>query len=562
MSVTTVVLLLTTGRGGYTARVILELVVAGGFLAAGLYVLGRGRSTWFGLLAVAVAGGLMLESWRFSDVPGIYTLGLLFGSLWSTPLLHMVLAFPSGRLQHRLERLFVAGSYVVVIVVQPLPFLFWSDPFRPVCDPCPENLALVHDNQALANALMAAFLAFGSASMLFLAGYLVWRLRTASAHQRTVFMPVAVTTGATLLLLAVSAIAEASGAVAFAQAANIVYLGAFATVPVAMVTGLLRSRAFRAEAVSGLVERLDAPLGPDGLQDALAYALDDATLRLGFWVPEQAGYVDARGRPLDTARVPGRSATTIESHGRPVALIGYDAALDDEPGLVRSAGAAVRLALERERLAAALRANVAELRASRIRLVDAGDAERRRLERNLHDGAQPRLVALLLNLNLARRDHETNGAGPILDEVERELRGVLADLRALASGILPPALTDLGLDAAIAELAARMPFRVDWRLPRDRLPERVELCAYFVIAEALTNAAKHAQPTRVDVCVDVDAGSAIVEVADDGVGGAAPSGGSGLRGLADRVETLDGELTVRSRAGAGTTVRAEIPCVS
>jgi len=210
----------------------------------------------------------------------------------------------------------------------------------------------------------------------------------------------------------------------------------------------------------------------------------------------------------------------------------------------------------------ALRSEFSELRASRGRLVDASDAARRQIERDLHDGVQPRLVGLLLNVRVAQRAGELDGAESLLNEVEQELAAILHELRSLASGILPPALTDLGLEAALLELTARMPFGVDVVVPRERLPDRVEVTAYFVIAEALANAAKHAQATHVSVRMDRRGDRAVVDVHDDGIAGADPNAGSGLRGLADRVEAIEGRLSVRSQHGAGTTVRAELPCAS
>jgi signal transduction histidine kinase len=207
-------------------------------------------------------------------------------------------------------------------------------------------------------------------------------------------------------------------------------------------------------------------------------------------------------------------------------------------------------------------AEVAELRASRGRLVDASDAARREIERDLHDGVQPRLVALLLNVSMARRAGQFDSAPAVISDIEHELAEILRDIRALASGILPPALTDMGLEAAVTELTALMPFRVEFSGSAQRLPARAEVTAYFVIAEALTNAAKHAEPTRVTVRVRVRGNRATVEVHDDGRGGADASGGTGLLGLADRVDTLDGRLTLASARGTGTTVTAEFSCAS
>jgi signal transduction histidine kinase len=226
---------------------------------------------------------------------------------------------------------------------------------------------------------------------------------------------------------------------------------------------------------------------------------------------------------------------------------------------------AIAIVLIDARAQSALRAKtveVTELRASRGRLVDASDAARREIERDLHDGVQPRLVALLLNLSMARRAGQFDQAPAVIDEIEHELRGVLSDIRALASGILPPALTDLGLEAGVTELTGRLPFRVALSVPSDRLPARAEVTAYFVIAEALTNAAKHADPQEVSVRVTMRGDRVAIEVQDDGRGGADPAGGTGLLGLADRVDTLDGRISVVSPNGEGTTVHAEFSCAS
>jgi PAS domain S-box-containing protein len=203
-----------------------------------------------------------------------------------------------------------------------------------------------------------------------------------------------------------------------------------------------------------------------------------------------------------------------------------------------------------------------ELRKSRARIVEAGDAERRRLERNLHDGAQQRLVSISLALRLvqAKMERTTDEAAEILSNASNELALALQELRELARGIHPAILSERGLDAALEALAARAPLPVDLTRPEERLPPPVEAAAYYVVAEALTNVAKYADASSVSIKVQRMNGKAIVEVADDGVGGADAATGSGLRGLADRVEALDGRLFVTSAPGAGTQIRAEIPC--
>jgi signal transduction histidine kinase len=221
------------------------------------------------------------------------------------------------------------------------------------------------------------------------------------------------------------------------------------------------------------------------------------------------------------------------------------------------------LTTENEQLTAELEAKVAELRASRTRIVEAGYEERRRVERDLHDGAQQRLVALTMSLRLVRGriGSDPDRAVELLDEAMAELDEATRELRELARGIHPAVLSDRGLDAALGGLADRSQVPVEvLETPPQRLPEAVESAAYFVVAEALTNVARYAKAGSARVGVARNDGIVEVEVSDDGVGGADPAAGTGLRGLQDRVAALDGELTVESPSGGGTTVRARIPC--
>jgi signal transduction histidine kinase len=277
-----------------------------------------------------------------------------------------------------------------------------------------------------------------------------------------------------------------------------------------------------------------------------------------------AGYVDSDGNPVSLpAPDSGRFTSPIGHDGAPVAAVIHGAALTGEDHLVQRVGAAVVLVLQNERLDAELRVRVAELRASRARIVEAGDQQRRRIERDLHDGAQQRLMALGINLRLARdRVHEDPAAAiELLDTSLDELGEATAELRELARGIHPTVLTNRGLAAALNGLAGRSPVPVEiLATPADRLPAPIESAVYFVVAEALTNAARYATAQRVTVAVSRYDGAVHVEVCDDGVGGANPADGSGLRGLNDRVAALDGGLEVASPKGEGTTVRVSLPC--
>jgi signal transduction histidine kinase len=239
-------------------------------------------------------------------------------------------------------------------------------------------------------------------------------------------------------------------------------------------------------------------------------------------------------------------------------MLVHDPALDDEdPGLVEAVGAAARLAIENERLAAQVRAQLEEVRESRARIVEAADGERRRLERDLHDGAQQRLVALAMRLELAKEG--TSGASSLLEEATAELRTAIGEVRDLAHGLHPTILTEAGLGAAVEALAERAPFPVDVDVPDGRFPGPIEATAYFIVAEALTNVARHAEASEAHVLVTVDAGQLVVTVRDDGRGGADPARGSGLRGLSDRVAAASGSLTLSSPPGKGTFVRATLP---
>jgi len=293
--------------------------------------------------------------------------------------------------------------------------------------------------------------------------------------------------------------------------------------------------------------------------------LSDPTLFVAYRLDGGEGYVDRAGRAVQlpaTDNGEGQVATEVAHDGRVVAAVVHDPALCEEPELLQAAAGTAALAIENARLEAQLRARLAALRASRARLVEAGDAERRRLGRDLHDGAQQRLVSLMLELQIAREAWERDPAMArgLVDQAFDNARAAVDELRDLASGIHPAVLTQRGLDAGIESLATRSTVPVELGDPLDeRLPLPVETAAYYVVAEALTNVAKYADATHARVDVRRDDGDLVVEVRDDGAGGADPMGGSGLRGLADRVGAIDGWIEVDSAAGEGTLVRAVIP---
>ena len=302
-----------------------------------------------------------------------------------------------------------------------------------------------------------------------------------------------------------------------------------------------------------------APDGP--VREMLAESLGDRSVSIAYWLADRKAFVDEAGHPVALpAPGSGRAWTAVEQDGRRVAAIVHDAALDTSPELVHAAAAASSLAIDNERLKADLRARVEDLRVSRLRIVEAADEARRRIERDLHDGAQQELLALALELRVLRSSISDPEAGPLVDGLAVRLDAALRELRELARGIHPAILTRSGLEPAVAALAERspVPVRVDSAL-NGRLAPTVEAAAYFVVAEALTNVARYAHAPEARVQLRRDGDAIVVLVADDGVGGADLGAGSGLRGLQDRLAVVDGVLMIDSPPGAGTRLEARIP---
>jgi signal transduction histidine kinase len=317
-----------------------------------------------------------------------------------------------------------------------------------------------------------------------------------------------------------------------------------------LVWAAVRIRVQR-RAVARIATSLGQAPAPGSLQAALAQAVGDPDLEIAYWLPAAQHYVDANGQPIaQPIAGPGRAATALVRDGRQIAVISHTAAL---PDLERELGAAVRLALENERLQAEVLAQLEDLRASRVRIVETGDAERRRLERDLHDGAQQRLLALSYDLRLARAQAAADGdsqIGSLLTQATGQAQAALDELRELAHGIYPAILTEAGLGPALATLADAAPLPVEVRdAAQGRYPAAVETAAYLLVTEALDDAAGR-DASHATVSVARDGGRLVVTVEDDGTDRT-----SAMVELADRVGALDGQLTVEPRR-----LRAELSC--
>jgi len=339
---------------------------------------------------------------------------------------------------------------------------------------------------------------------------------------------------------------------------SLVYEAALCVLAGGLLTGLLVAP-WQQTAVADLVVELGEPRSGT-LRGQLSRALGDPSLEIGYWLPDRARFVDAEGRVVALPDAgSGRSVTVVERQGQPVAVLVHDPAVLEDPGLLEAVTAAAQLAGANARLRAEVQARVEEVAASRRRILAARDEERRRLERRLHDGAEARLGELAVTLRRGRGSAAGRQTRDQIARAEDQLGRTREELSRLAQGLHPRVLAEHGLAGALAVLAKDLPLPVEIKVTGNQLPEQVAAAAYFVCAEALANTAKHAAASRATVAVAASEGRVRIEIADDGVGGADHRRGSGLRGLADRVETLGGTLQVQSVPGRGTHLAAEIP---
>jgi signal transduction histidine kinase len=507
--------------------------------------------------------GLLVEA---TNAP-LYTVGSAVEYAFVAGFVYIVLSFPSGQLRGTLDRVLVVGAVAAALGLQLLALLFGNGPGLR-CDEingrsaCPDNLLQVFHDNGLALGLLSFQRAAAAGLTLTAVCLLALRWLRASRPQRREVTWVLLAGSATLLALAVNVVDDLLGGPLQATPANVWFL-TLALVPIAIAATFVRRRLARGS-IAGLVVQLGAHTEPADLRAALSTALGDPSLELAYWFPAEARYVTGDGRPV---AVPdpesGRRSTVVERDGTPIAMLLHDPALEHNEALVQSVCAAAGLALDNERLQAELRARLVELTASRARLVEATDAERRRIERDLHDGTQQRLVSIAMSLGLleSKLPPDQGAAAPIVREAQDALALALEELRELTQGIHPTLLVERGLPVALEALCRRAGLPTHLKVDLDtRLSDQVETAAYYFASEALSNAAKHSHGTEIRVDLSFDGGTLVVEVADDGIGGASVGPGSGLRGLADRVEALGGRFTVSSPPGLGTQLRAEIPC--
>src|SRR5215469_3650594 len=519
------------GSGQSLAAAVADLAVGWALIGCGLVCWSRRPQSRAGALLAFTGFAWFLGTLARSPIGAVAALGTALLFVHRGPLCHAIVGYPGGRPSGRLGMIVVVLCYVYATAV-----------------PLARNSVVT---------VVVAFLVLAATVW----GYLL----AAGPDRRARVTAVAAAAALAVPLAGGSALRLVEAGPGAEQAV----LWAYEVVLVLIAVGFLADSLFGRWAQAA-VTRLVVDLGGDPeagtLRARLARALGDRSLVIAYWLPETGGYVDERGNPVALpAAGSGRSVTVIEQRGERIGALVHDATVLDDPALSDAVASAARLALSNVRLRAEVRRQVAELDASRRRILEAGDAQRQRLQQELRAGAGQRLTEVeeLLDLGLRGAGAAADGAVTAgLEDARRELDAARAELQELAAGIHPALLTERGLGPALSCLAERAPVPVGLTVPAQRLPAVIETAVYFLCSEALTNVGKYAHASRADIVVGGDGDLVTVLVADDGVGGADPSAGSGLKGLGDRVEALGGRFRVESPAGGGTRLLAEIPAAT
>ncbi|MDQ0736415.1 sensor histidine kinase [Arthrobacter agilis] len=520
------------------------------YVLSGVVAWWRRPASRLGPLMLLLGFTMALTPLQWSTQPLVHSIGQLFDMVPAAMFLHVFLAFPAGRLISRSERWIVGGCYAVTLGVQLIKIIVGVNP---------DSVFAMTDQGALGD--VVEWVQLNLVAVCLLAGLvLLHRRRSPSGSARRPATLVVDAFSISLIMLAVLYLAGAF-ALPFVEVLRLITFAALGLAPVAFLYALLDMRLARGDAAGLLVELRDDPT--TDLQAPLARALRDPSVRLHYWLPELGTWADQHGEPTADPHPDDDHALRILLRDKePMAAVSFDRSLEDEHELLDTVLATAGIALENGRLRSELRARLQDLQGSRTRVLEAGRQERQRLERDLHDGAQVRLVALSLDLGLLGEEPDIDPSVKVrLHEARASVSASLQELREVAHGIYPAVLSGHGLGVALESLAARapVPVHLDVRLP-DRLPESVEVAVYYVVSEALANIGKHASATEAQVCVGTSGRVIAVEISDDGVGFLRTPQGAGLQGLTDRVEALGGRFQVGRATAGGVQVRAEIPC--
>ena len=548
-------------------------VMVVGWVAAAVYWLVRRPGNRLGLSLLAVAAATAVLFLQGAAQPVLQSIGIAVEPIFFLLSYYVVFAFPDGRLVGRLEKVLL-GTMALYFLTGFVPYLFFSPvvsggaPLAGCNAECPTNAFMIADRPTIAASYGSdgsyLVIAIMSATLL----CLVYRLATATRPRRQALVPVYVP--ALVLTVPLLIFHGVVTQLLHLDPGTIHDLGWFVTVarmalPYGFLLAIVTTTFFAASALKAIVGRLGDNPNASQLRTLLGEALDEPSLELAFRVGKTDDFVDSSGEAYVPTAAAGRSSTPVERNGETVAVLTYDSALNADPELVRAASQAVLIALEHGRLHTELRSTNAELRASRARIVAAGDAQRSKIERDLHDGAQQHLIALRIKVGLASESAEADPqVAKRFAEVGSELEEILQELRELAHGLYPPVLRQFGLGDALASASRRsVPPATVRAAGIGRYPEDIEAAVYFCCLEGLQNVGKHAGPSANATIRLWERGSDICfEIRDDGVGHdpqSARSSGNGLTNMGDRIAALGGDLIVESAPGRGTTVRGSLP---
>jgi len=521
------------------------------YLISGTIAWWRRPESRLGPLMIATGFVMALTALQWSTIPVLFSIGHLLDLVPAAMFLHVFLAYPTGRVVGRLRQVVVVCGYATAVVLQLAKIVLGINP---------DSLFTITTKPVLAGRIEQVQLVTMSVLLLVGAVLLLVRRPSPSLARRRPVALLVDSFGLALIMLALLFVAGLRGWPQVETVRHVTF-AVLGLAPVVFLLGLLDARLARTD-VGALLMELRAHPGGD-LREPLARALHDPSLTLAFWLPKYGSWSDSEGHSVTLpGGAGGRATRVIYRDHEPVVALEFDRSLEDEHELLDAVAAAAGIALENSRLQADLRARLLELQGSRARVIDAGQQERKRLERNLHDGAQQRLVALALELGLiAGRSASDADTKARLMQAKQQVTDSLDELRDVARGIHPAVLTGHGLAVALESLTAQAAVPVVLEVTDGgRLPEHVEVAAYYVVNESLANIGKHAHATVASVRVTRSDELLVVEIVDDGVGGADTERGSGLRGLADRVEAIGGRLRIWSPVDGGTRLEAEIPC--
>jgi signal transduction histidine kinase len=531
------------------------------FVMAGLVGIRERPRSPVGAMLVLVAFLYLLGRLQGADPPLLGLAANLANSAWQGLIFYVTFSFPAGRLRTPIDALLVIGGLSFTALNN--LFALVTSPMRAAPSLAPENPWFAALPAGLVSSIQPILLVVGFALIFGGAGWLMRRWLHASGPLRRVLTPVyvsALATSLTAVLLRLT-LGVVSPSTDPTRIVSIALLVAYALLPVGFLIGLLRAQIARA-AVADLVVELGALPTPARLRRSLATALGDPTLEVMTWSGDRNAFVDAHGRIATMPADEARSTTVLQRGGQPSAILVHDPALLEDPGLVAAVGTAVRLALDNEQLETQVGQQLEEVRASRARVAAAADGARQKIERDIHDGTQQRLIGV--SMALERLRHQLDGdsaAARELDETRDQLGAALIELRALAQGVHPAVLTQHGLEAALRALARRSSLEVDLdvRIDGRRLAPGVETAVYYIASAALANAEGHAAASNVVIRLEQDGHEIRLTVRDDGVGGAEEGRGTGLTNMRDRAETVGGSLEIDSPLGGPTCISAVVP---